>query len=50
MLADNTVDFVFHGGSGSTQEEINEAIGYGVIKMNIDTDFNLLSQKGFVII
>ena len=34
----NPVDFVFHGGSGSTQEEIREAIGYGVIKMNIDTD------------
>ncbi|MEQ9438158.1 MAG: class II fructose-bisphosphate aldolase [Cyclobacteriaceae bacterium] len=32
------VYFVFHGGSGSTQEEIREAIGYGVIKMNIDTD------------
>ena len=32
------VDFVFHGGSGSTIEEIREAIGYGVIKMNIDTD------------
>jgi fructose-bisphosphate aldolase class II len=32
------VDFVFHGGSGSTLEEIREAIGYGVIKMNIDTD------------
>src|SRR6056297_1874553 len=32
------VDFVFHGGYGSTQEEIREAIGYGVIKMNIDTD------------
>jgi len=30
--------FVFHGGSGSTREEIREAIGYGVIKMNIDTD------------
>lgn len=34
----NPVDFVFHGGSGSTSEEIKEAIGYGVIKMNIDTD------------
>ncbi len=34
----NPVDFVFHGGSGSTLEEIREAIGYGVIKMNIDTD------------
>jgi len=32
------VDFVFHGGSGSSPEEIEEAISYGVIKMNIDTD------------
>ncbi len=32
------VNFVFHGGSGSSQEEIREAISYGVIKMNIDTD------------
>lgn len=32
------VDFVFHGGSGSSLEEIREAISYGVIKMNIDTD------------
>jgi fructose-bisphosphate aldolase class II len=32
------VDFVFHGGSGSSPSEIAEAIGYGVIKMNIDTD------------
>jgi len=39
----NTIDFVFHGGSGSTLEEIREAIGYGVIKMNIDTDL----QYGF---
>lgn len=39
----NTIDFVFHGGSGSTVEEIREAIGYGVIKMNIDTDL----QYGF---
>ncbi|MEV2278225.1 class II fructose-bisphosphate aldolase [Nocardiopsis sp. NPDC049922] len=31
-------DFVFHGGSGSTLEEIHEAIEYGVVKMNIDTD------------
>ncbi|MEQ8241393.1 MAG: class II fructose-bisphosphate aldolase [Cyclobacteriaceae bacterium] len=34
----NPVNFVFHGGSGSTQEEIREAISYGAIKMNIDTD------------
>ncbi len=32
------INFVFHGGSGSTQEEIREAIEYGAIKMNIDTD------------
>ena len=32
------VNFVFHGGSGSTHAEIREAISYGVIKMNIDTD------------
>jgi len=32
------VSFVFHGGSGSLQSEIREAISYGVIKMNIDTD------------
>ena len=32
------VNFVFHGGSGSSHEEIREAIQYGVIKMNIDTD------------
>lgn len=35
---DKPVDFVFHGGSGSSQSEITEAISYGVIKMNIDTD------------
>ncbi len=35
---DKPVDFVFHGGSGSSQEDIREAISYGVIKMNIDTD------------
>jgi len=34
----NPVDFVFHGGSGSSREEIREAISYGVVKMNIDTD------------
>lgn len=34
----NTLNFVFHGGSGSSAEEIKESISYGVIKMNIDTD------------
>ncbi|MDQ1263183.1 MAG: fructose-bisphosphate aldolase, class [Campylobacterota bacterium] len=36
--ASKPLNFVFHGGSGSTLEEIREAINYGVIKMNIDTD------------
>ena len=45
-VADNTVDFVFHGGSGSTIEEITEAIGYGVIKMNIDTDLQFAFTEG----
>lgn len=36
--SDKPLWFVFHGGSGSTQEEIREAVSYGVIKMNIDTD------------
>ena len=35
---DNPVNFVFHGGSGSEKAKITEAIGYGAIKMNIDTD------------
>ena len=34
----NPINFVFHGGSGSSREEIREAIEYGAIKMNIDTD------------
>jgi fructose-bisphosphate aldolase class II len=34
----NPVNFVFHGGSGSSREEIREAITYGAVKMNIDTD------------
>ena len=42
----NPIDFVFHGGSGSTLEEIREAIGYGVIKMNIDTDLQFAYNEG----
>ncbi|CAM1373269.1 class II fructose-bisphosphate aldolase [Tenacibaculum xiamenense] len=42
----NTIDFVFHGGSGSTLEEIRESIGYGVIKMNIDTDLQYAFTEG----
>ena len=40
------VDFVFHGGSGSLLEEIREAISYGVIKMNIDTDTQWAAWDG----
>ncbi len=40
------VDFVFHGGSGSSPEEITEALGYGVIKMNIDTDTQWATWEG----
>ena len=40
------VNFVFHGGSGSSKEEIKEAISYGVIKMNIDTDTQWATWKG----
>ena len=45
-VAPNHIDFVFHGGSGSTLEEIREAIGYGVIKMNIDTDLQFAFNEG----
>lgn len=42
----NPIDFVFHGGSGSTVDEIREAIGYGVVKMNIDTDLQFAFAEG----
>ncbi len=42
----NTIDFVFHGGSGSTVEEIREGISYGVVKMNIDTDLQYAFLSG----
>jgi len=45
-VENNTVNFVFHGGSGSTHEEIREAISYGVIKMNIDTDTQWATWDG----
>ena len=45
-VAHNTIDFVFHGGSGSTLEEIREAISYGVVKMNIDTDLQYAFTEG----
>jgi len=42
----NPVNFVFHGGSGSDQKDIREAISYGVIKMNIDTDTQWACWQG----
>jgi fructose-bisphosphate aldolase class II len=46
--AEKPVNFVFHGGSGSSREEIREAISYGVIKMNIDTDTQWATWKGIL--
>ena len=40
------INFVFHGGSGSTQGEIAEAVSYGVVKMNIDTDTQWATWNG----
>lgn len=42
----NPVYFVFHGGSGSPQDQIREAIGYGAIKMNLDTDLQWAFWEG----
>jgi len=44
--AELPVNFVFHGGSGSSREEIREGISYGVIKMNIDTDTQWATWDG----
>ncbi len=48
MSAELPVNFVFHGGSGSSQEEIREAISYGAIKMNIDTDMQWAFWEGIL--
>ncbi|AWK14420.1 class II fructose-bisphosphate aldolase [Candidatus Fukatsuia symbiotica] len=45
-LPPNSLNFVFHGGSGSSAEEIKEAVSYGVIKMNIDTDTQWATWEG----
>jgi fructose-bisphosphate aldolase class II len=42
------VNFVFHGGSGSSRAEIREAIGYGAVKMNIDTDMQWSTWEGIL--
>lgn len=47
-VADKTLNFVFHGGSGSSQNDIREAIRYGVVKMNIDTDTQWASWQGIL--
>ncbi len=45
-LGSKPINFVFHGGSGSSLEEIREGIDYGVIKMNIDTDLQFAYTEG----
>jgi fructose-bisphosphate aldolase class II len=45
---DKPLYFVFHGGSGSPQHQIREAIGYGAIKMNIDTDLQWAFWEGIL--
>ena len=47
-LPAKSLDFVFHGGSGSTLEEIRESISYGVVKMNIDTDTQWATWEGLL--
>jgi len=46
LAVEKPINFVFHGGSGSSQEEIREAISYGAIKMNIDTDMQWAFWEG----
>jgi fructose-bisphosphate aldolase, class II len=48
LEAEKPINFVFHGGSGSSQEEIREAISYGAIKMNIDTDMQWAFWEGIL--
>lgn len=47
--AEKPVYFVFHGGSGSPQNQIREALGYGAIKMNIDTDLQWAFWEGVLL-
>ncbi|QLB12202.1 fructose-bisphosphate aldolase [Bisgaardia hudsonensis] len=47
-LPAKSLDFVFHGGSGSSTEEIREAISYGAVKMNIDTDTQWAAWEGIL--
>lgn len=47
-LPAKSLNLVFHGGSGSTSEEIKEAVSYGVVKMNIDTDTQWATWEGIL--
>ncbi|MCU5774579.1 class II fructose-bisphosphate aldolase [Erwiniaceae bacterium BAC15a-03b] len=47
-LPHNSLDFVFHGGSGSSAQEIKDSISYGVVKMNIDTDTQWANWDGIL--
>src|SRR6476469_4497516 len=46
LATEKPINFVFHGGSGSSKEEIREALSYGAIKMNIDTDMQWAFWEG----
>jgi fructose-bisphosphate aldolase class II len=48
LKEERPINFVFHGGSGSSREEIREAISYGAIKMNIDTDLQWAFWEGIL--
>ena len=48
LTAEKPINFVFHGGSGSSRAEIREAISYGAIKMNIDTDLQWAFWEGIL--
>ncbi len=48
LEAEKPINFVFHGGSGSSREEIREAISHGAIKMNIDTDLQWAFWEGIL--
>ena len=47
-LPHNSLNFVFHGGSGSTAQEIKDSVSYGVVKMNIDTDTQWATWDGIL--
>ncbi|QCI27283.1 class II fructose-bisphosphate aldolase [Buchnera aphidicola] len=48
LKSSKPINFVFHGGSGSSIKDIHESINYGVVKMNIDTDIQWASWKGIL--